>query len=49
VNSLIISGIAGSSMVSPYIVISNVEPKIPRVNQAILDIFCGDDDGGWGI
>jgi hypothetical protein len=34
------SGIAGSNMVSPYIVISRVEPKIPSVIQAVLDIFC---------
>lgn len=40
-NSFIISGIAGSSIVSPYIVISNVEPRIPRVIQAVLDIFWG--------
>ena len=39
-NSLMMSGIAGSNMVSPYIVISRVEPKIPSVIQAVLDIFC---------
>lgn len=40
-NSFIISGIAGSSIVSPYIVISNVEPRMPRVIQAFFDIFWG--------
>ena len=44
-NSLMMSGIAGSNMVSPYIVISSVEPKIPSVIQAVLDIFSWEGGG----
>jgi hypothetical protein len=38
-NSRIISGIAGNSMVSPYIVISIVEPKMTNVFHAEVDIL----------
>lgn len=43
-NSLMISGIAGNSIVSPYIVISSVKPKIASVIHAVLGIFAELDD-----
>ena len=41
-----ISGIAGINIVSPYMVIKSVEPKIASVIQAVLGIFCREVDGG---
>jgi hypothetical protein len=38
-NTLMISGIAGSNIVSPYIVISNDRPKIASVVHAFRGIF----------
>ena len=38
-NSLIISGIAGNSIVSPYIAIRIVEPRIASVIQADFVMF----------
>src|SRR5919112_4937229 len=42
--SLMISGIAGSNIVSPYMAIRSVEPKIASVVQAVLRIFCCEVD-----
>src|SRR5918999_2328107 len=42
--SLMISGIAGSNIVSPYMAIRSVEPKIASVIQAVLGIFCSEVD-----
>lgn len=42
--SLIISGIAGNSIVSPYMAIRIVEPRIASVIQAHLEIFCFNAD-----
>src|SRR5215203_958899 len=42
--SLMISGMAGSNIVSPYIAIRSVEPKIASVIQAVLGIFCSEVD-----
>jgi hypothetical protein len=38
-NSLIMSGIAGSNIVSPYMVIRSDRPKIARVTHAFRGIF----------
>lgn len=40
-NSLIMSGIAGSNIVSPYMVISSDRPNIARVTHAFRGIFVG--------
>jgi hypothetical protein len=56
-NSVIMSGIAGNNIVSPYIVIKIDEPKIAKVIHAEVEIVfllsevlddagSGDDDGG---
>src|ERR671910_829600 len=42
--SLMISGIAGSNIVSPYMAIRSVEPNIASVIQAVLGIFCSEVD-----
>jgi hypothetical protein len=38
-NSLIISGIAGNNIVSPYIVINIEEPRIAKVLHAEIEIL----------
>ena len=37
--SLMMSGIAGNSIVSPYMAIRIVEPRIASVIQAVFEIF----------
>ena len=59
-NSVIMSGIAGNNIVSPYIVIKIDEPKIAKVIHAEVEIVFllsdvlddagpSDDDGGGGL
>jgi hypothetical protein len=48
--SLIISGIAGRSIVSPYMVMRSEEPKIASVSHVFFGIFCTEEvEDGFGL